>query len=232
MMDDLDRLAARVARTVRARYPQLIERGFTPADLEERLAPFADVRRELADGSPSGYQSALLRLLSGERGYLAADVALQEGCRSALRTASPALSLVRTWGRSAIALQSGALALAGDGPGSATAAGGADGGAADRPVPAPASPAAPLPVAAGGPLTGVADTARGVDCVHCGGGLPTGLVTRFCPHCGLDLTVRHCPACSTELERAWRFCVTCGRRADDGAPVGTGADEASTGADG
>ena len=36
----------------------------------------------------------------------------------------------------------------------------------------------------------------------------------FCPHCGLNLTVRQCPACSTELDVNWRFCVTCGRGAD------------------
>jgi predicted amidophosphoribosyltransferase len=36
----------------------------------------------------------------------------------------------------------------------------------------------------------------------------------FCPHCGMDMTKRQCPACSTELDVHWRFCVTCGRSAD------------------
>ncbi len=36
----------------------------------------------------------------------------------------------------------------------------------------------------------------------------------FCPHCGMDMTKRQCPACSTELDVKWRFCVTCGRSAD------------------
>jgi hypothetical protein len=53
-------------------------------------------------------------------------------------------------------------------------------------------------------------------CHYCGGTLPEGRTITFCPFCGLDLTVRHCPACSTPLERTWRFCVTCGRQSEDG----------------
>lgn len=188
-MDDLDRLAFRVARTVRATYPHLLERGFTLADLEERLAPYAETRRELADGGPSGYETTLLRLLAGERDYLAAGDALQEACRHALRHASPALSMVRAWTRTPLALRSGAFAIATGQAASATAM--------------PASP--------------VASDAPVDDCTYCGGGLPLGRRIRFCPHCGLDLTVRQCPACSTELDREWRFCVTCGRQADDEA---------------
>jgi predicted amidophosphoribosyltransferase len=49
------------------------------------------------------------------------------------------------------------------------------------------------------------------DCHYCGGHLPDGRRITFCPHCGQNLTVPHCPACSTELELAWKFCTTCGR---------------------
>jgi hypothetical protein len=50
-------------------------------------------------------------------------------------------------------------------------------------------------------------------CPHCKGELPAGREIVFCPHCGQDLTVVHCPACGSELERGWKFCVTCGRAA-------------------
>jgi double zinc ribbon protein len=53
--------------------------------------------------------------------------------------------------------------------------------------------------------------AVGEQCPHCKGELPTGRPINFCPHCGQDLTVRHCPACGSELEHEWKFCVTCGR---------------------
>jgi hypothetical protein len=53
--------------------------------------------------------------------------------------------------------------------------------------------------------------AAGEVCPHCKGSLPAGRQISFCPHCGQDLTVQHCPACGSELEHEWKFCVTCGR---------------------
>jgi hypothetical protein len=217
-MDDLDRLAFRVARTVRTTYPHLLEHGFTLADLEETLAPYAQTRRELAIDGPSGYETTLLRLLSGERGYLATAPEVQEACRQALQSTSPSVSLVRAVASSALTLCSGAFALAESGARAAvanTAAAPAAG------VPAAGAPVAGAPVAS----SAVAPAAnRGsCDCPYCGGELPVGRSTRFCPRCGLDLTVRHCPACSTELERQWRFCVTCGREADVDTPLVTSA---------
>lgn len=52
------------------------------------------------------------------------------------------------------------------------------------------------------------------ECRYCGGALPAGRAVTFCPHCGQNLTVRQCPACSSELEVGWRFCITCGRGAE------------------
>jgi len=49
------------------------------------------------------------------------------------------------------------------------------------------------------------------NCHYCGGELPEGRRITFCPHCGQNLTIQHCPACSTELELGWKFCTTCGR---------------------
>jgi hypothetical protein len=50
------------------------------------------------------------------------------------------------------------------------------------------------------------------NCRYCSGSLPAGKSIVFCPYCGHDLTVQHCPACNTELEIGWRFCITCGRQ--------------------
>ena len=49
-------------------------------------------------------------------------------------------------------------------------------------------------------------------CRYCAGALPGGKSIVFCPYCGHDLTTQHCPACNTELEIGWRFCITCGRQ--------------------
>jgi hypothetical protein len=91
---------------------------------------------------------------------------------------------------------------------------------AAAPAPAPPAPAAPAPPApakgvgaAAGPHKTVSASAVGGSCRYCGGGLPDGRRITFCPHCGQNLTVQHCPACNSELELGWKFCVTCGRAA-------------------
>ena len=57
----------------------------------------------------------------------------------------------------------------------------------------------------------ISAAALGGRCRYCSGALPEGRQLTFCPHCGQDLTVQQCPACSTELELGWKFCTTCGR---------------------
>jgi len=50
-------------------------------------------------------------------------------------------------------------------------------------------------------------------CRFCGGTLPEGREANFCPHCGENLRTKRCPACGTEMDTSWKFCVSCGRRA-------------------
>jgi hypothetical protein len=75
-----------------------------------------------------------------------------------------------------------------------------------------ASPSAPSS-AMRRPSRPVTIAPAGESCPHCKGELPAGRQINFCPHCGQDLTVQHCPACGSELEHGWKFCVTCGRAA-------------------
>jgi len=51
----------------------------------------------------------------------------------------------------------------------------------------------------------------GAQCGYCGGELPIGRTVIFCPHCGQNVGVMHCPVCGTELDVGWRYCITCGR---------------------
>jgi hypothetical protein len=184
-LDDLDRLAFRLSRLVRQQFPQLATQGFTLIDLEERLLPFRETRREMADGGADAWERAMLRLMSGEREILEVEVELRSACRQALALPSPTLALVRSWSNSLLRLRTPDAAN-GD-----TAAPNAllDETRATKPRSAPG-------------------------CRYCGGRLPDGRHITFCPHCGLDLTKRQCPACSSELDIGWRFCVTCGRGAD------------------
>lgn len=81
-----------------------------------------------------------------------------------------------------------------------------------RPAP-PVSPPAPTkPSESGAPLR--ASPAAG-GCRYCGGEFPAGRAITFCPHCGQNVTVIQCPACSAELELGWKYCPTCGRMVAD-----------------
>ncbi|MCC6316448.1 MAG: zinc ribbon domain-containing protein [Gemmatimonadaceae bacterium] len=74
---------------------------------------------------------------------------------------------------------------------------------------APAAPQDPaMPVSRPNPIR----PRSGEACHYCGTGLPEGRSITFCPGCGHNLTIQHCPACNTELEVGWKFCVTCGRQ--------------------
>jgi predicted RNA-binding Zn-ribbon protein involved in translation (DUF1610 family) len=81
------------------------------------------------------------------------------------------------------------------------------------PIPrGPEPPTRPMPFPVRPPAQVVGGT-----CPHCARPLPAERGVTFCPYCGENLTVRRCPACSTELEVGWRFCITCGREVDDPA---------------
>ncbi|WP_396202270.1 zinc ribbon domain-containing protein [Gemmatimonas sp.] len=185
-LDDLDRLAFRLSRTVRTQYPHLLTQGFTLTDLEERLLPFRDARREMADGGADAFERAVLRLIAGERGYLETASELQTACTQALASPSPSMSLVRAWATTSLTLAQQATTVG-----------------TERMATPPAT--------AIGARTA---EAKPCGCRYCGNRLPENRRMTFCPHCGMDMTKRQCPACSTELDVHWRFCVTCGRSAD------------------
>ena len=111
-----------------------------------------------------------------------------------------------------------------DSPRTASGGGGGGGGGATRTSPTTShhqqSAAMPSSKSAGSP-TSSASQSRSAEsagdhspsaCRYCGGSLPDGKPIVFCPYCGHDLTVQHCPACNTELEIGWKFCITCGRQ--------------------
>lgn len=189
-LDDLDRLAFRLSRTVRTQYPHLLTQGFTLTDLEERLLPFREARREMADGGAEAFERAVLRLVAGERGYLQSEPELQTACTQALASPSPSMSLVRTWATTSLMLAQQAATVG-----------------TERMATPPATDI-------GNPTSEVKPETKPCGCRYCGNRLPENRRMTFCPHCGMDMTKRQCPACSTELDVNWRFCVTCGRSAD------------------
>jgi hypothetical protein len=76
------------------------------------------------------------------------------------------------------------------------------------------TPAGAADAAAAGPaaaMSSLMNLSVPEGCPFCGGTLPEGRTVIYCPSCGNNLSVSRCPACGGELEKGWKFCITCGR---------------------
>lgn len=187
-MDALDRMFEVLATAIRNTNPALLTSPFTVADVHQHIIPFRHFRRELGLQSNHEYELTLMSLLSGERGYLDADERLRDALRVELANGTPDAARFREFADAQVSLNPAALAKV-------RAA-------------APAAPEA-APQAGASSATPVSNPA--LTCRYCGDALPVGRTLNFCPHCGQNLQVRHCPACGSELEADWRFCVSCGK---------------------
>ena len=237
-MDDLDRVFHRLVSNIRHRHAEYLTLPFTVQELYETLIPYRHHRRELGIETNQDYEIAMMRLLSGERNYLQADQSMRDKLQSELKSPHMDPGAFREFAGAKVSLAPEALrqirAL------TASGSEGASSGAS-TPTPAtgalrsePAAPAAPpvsatfrvaspTPVAPPPPapaseprtppsaLGSLMTVSVPEGCKFCGGTLPEGRNVTYCPHCGNNLSVSRCPACGSELEKGWKFCVTCGR---------------------
>ncbi|MFL5560566.1 MAG: zinc ribbon domain-containing protein [Gemmatimonadaceae bacterium] len=235
-MDELDRLYRLLVDAIRAQQPELLTRPFEVADIYQSIMPYRLHRRALGMETNSDYEMTLLRLLSGERGYVIGDEEMQDALRRELATPNPDPGAFRPFAQSHVALAADALRRLEQGNFSAAPGRGmptpaatptvaprvAAAAAAPLPPMPPVVPAAPAPMRSpvtnpslqqtmSAPPRSTTAEALGGRCRYCSGALPAGRRLTFCPHCGQNLTVQHCPACNTELEVGWKFCTTCGR---------------------
>lgn len=230
-MDDIERMYRHLVRTIRANHTPYLSQPFEVGELYQTILPYRLHRRELGLETNQDYEMALLELLSGARGYLIVDDRMRDVLAAEQSAKDPDPAIIRDFASSHVALAPEPLRrLEQEGRGSgaqpATAAAPApsraSGALASLTSAPPARPSVPTPTA-NLPMDGPSRrTARpitvaptGESCLFCKGDLPAGRQIGFCPHCGQDLTVVHCPACGSELEREWKFCVTCGRSALD-----------------
>jgi hypothetical protein len=234
-MDELDRMYRRLVQNIRAGFPDLLTRPFEVSQLYQQIIPYRLNRRELGLDSNEAYELALMQLLSGARGLLKGEADMQNALRAELESNNPDLTAFRAYATSTVALDPDALRsldaqpivrsasppppAAPPRPGATTQV---DVAARDteevsvsaRPPVAPTAEAAsrtPRPRAASTPVAAGRARPQPAGCRYCGGELPESRNITFCPHCGQNLAMKHCPACSTELEADWRFCITCGR---------------------
>lgn len=240
-MDEMDRMFRRLVHNVRAGFPDLLTRSFEVSSLYQTLIPYRLNRTELGIDSSEEYELALMHLLAGTRGLLNGDPDMQMAIQAELESPNPDLSIFRAWATASVSINTNAVraldsqstaATRTPTPAAATRQAAMAGlptlevaTATGAPVRSPApsasisrtaapvvTPPASQP-APSQPLTAISH-AHGPGCRYCAGELPDSREAHFCPHCGQNLSVKQCPACSTELEVEWQFCITCGRQVE------------------
>lgn len=235
-MDDLDRVFHRLVSNIRHRHAEYLTLPFTVQELYETLIPYRHHRRELGIETNQDYEIAVSRLLSGERDYLLADQSMQEKLRAELLSGHGDPGAFRDFANAKVSLAPEALrrirALTASGTDAAaptdvegkSQSRASSGAVATAPAavnktfpvsspPPPPSDSAPVEAAKAAPaaLSSMMNASVPEGCRFCGGTLPEGRNVVYCPHCGNNLSVSRCPACGSELEKGWKFCVTCGR---------------------
>ena len=108
-MDDLDRMFRRLVQNIRMGYPDLLSRPFEVAELYQNIIPYRHNRSELGLEQNQDYEFALLRLLSGERGYLVVDDALRDAMQRELSSPNPETSAFRAFAGSHVSLSGEAV---------------------------------------------------------------------------------------------------------------------------
>ena len=173
---------------------------FTVQELYDTLVPYRHYRRDLGIETNQDYEAAVTRLLSGEKGYVRADKAMQDRLKQEMTSAHADVGAFRDYAETRISLAPDALQKLGvsvpaQNPGG-YAVGNGNGGA---------------PAQAGSSFV-VPGTEAEVACRFCGGTLPEGRSVTYCPHCGQNLSAKHCAGCGSELDPLWKFCINCGKK--------------------
>ena len=234
-MDELDRMFRRLVQNIRNGYPTYLTQPFEVAELFQSLIPYRHNRKELAIDTNEGYEIVLCQMLAGERNLLGGDDVMRETIREELASPSPNTAIYREFAASKVALVADAVRRvdAADGPMSNSPSPRASGAAVPPPPLPPRAvviPPPPSTARSSGPMraelmpsppprpsgkmpspSAPSATPPAGQCRFCGGTLPAGRRVIFCPNCGQNLAIQRCPACGSELEINWQFCVTCGR---------------------
>jgi len=185
---------------------------FPAADVYERLVPYRSNRSHLNVATHQDYEMAVLRLLSGERGYVQLEPEnVREAMQREIATINPDPAYFRTFPDAQVMVNGRAaervlLADRAYAPSGAAEDEDLLDTTGENPVPVPFAPRAafraPKPK----------DALNANQCEYCGGVLPAKRDARFCPHCGQPQEGElKCPGCGSALDVGWAYCLACGR---------------------
>jgi hypothetical protein len=206
--DELDRLFELLVRVLAEESRLAVP--FPAAEVYERLVPYRSNRSRIKVATHQDYEMTVLRLLAGERGYLRLEPDdVREAMQREVAETNPDTAYFRNF-PDAQAMVNGRAAervlLAEQAYAPPTLA--VDDGGDDSVDYTSENPVPPVVI----PLAARRDVPAGNQCAYCGGTLPGSRKVNFCPHCGQppsgDLK---CPACGSEVDVGWAYCLSCGR---------------------
>jgi hypothetical protein len=232
-MDELTRFARRLVEQLSAS-KEGVNRAVPIGQVREKILPYRTHRRALMLESVEDYETVLLRLVAGERGFVRTlPAAAAHRCQEELAGANPDLGVLDEVADSTIQITSLAAAqIVGDEAGeiaTAPAAPRDDGPpviaseakqsrrtAEIATAPAPPRDDRPPAASRDDKAPKAAPRPQGDSaCPRCHHAMPSGRQVVFCPWCGDRLIPFTCARCQTELDSEWRHCITCGAPVKD-----------------
>jgi hypothetical protein len=196
------------------------------SEIYQNLVPYRRYRTILGFETSEDYEMTLLRFFAGEGGFASVDPPeIQDSLIEEAGSINPNPAAFREYAAAQVYLNTAAVKTALQGPEAYAPPGPAqetsrNSYAPTAPPPAETRPSyAPEPHPIPSPLTSAPGYERdrepspaSLGCPHCGSPSPRGRVVRFCPFCGRSAETIACPACHTELDPGWYFCIACGHR--------------------
>lgn len=126
-MDDLDRLFRHLVYLLADQDPERLHAPFEVAELYQRMLPYRQHRSALRFDTYQDYEMALLRLLSGDRGYATVEpVEVQEALRQEAEAINPDTGAFREYAAARVRLNAAAVRTALDARGAYAPAAPAD----------------------------------------------------------------------------------------------------------
>jgi len=219
--DELDRLfeclVEVLSRDARIAVP------FPAAEIYERLVPYRSNRSRLKVATHQDYEMAVLRLLAGERGLVQLEPTdVRDGMQREVTATNPDPSFFRNFPDARVMINRfaaervlrGNTAYAPPEPEPEDQEEAEEepiSWTSENPIPPVVWPTEAEP----SPAFELAEPEEPPDarqCPYCGGSLPGGRKVNFCPHCGQPPSGEvKCPACGSEVDVGWAYCIGCGR---------------------
>lgn len=202
----IERFHRTLVEEIRRNGPDQLDRPFTVAEIYQSLVPYRTHRDRIGVEMNGDYEDALLRLLAGEGEFLLLDSdSARDRIRRELQGANPNTGLYREFAALEVRLNPEKLPSEPD-----RSQPSLDGLAPEKPGEATEAPGAPQAAPPEKPKKSTpVDNGSGT-CPDCGKALPGKENVRFCPFCGANPFQVECSACGEELDRSWRFCISCG----------------------